>query len=266
MIFPSILLLVLFVIQLIGVPIRPKPPSEAELREDLGEEYAAFQRLRAKEIVRMLKENINATDDVKKEIIRKALEKARDHEPVHEPGTGDQFHETWRDEDDMDDDSYSPESFFYTHDINGDGYLDAHEIAAIIQHELDKTYNDSHSEMDMEYRDLEMKRMFHHTMKAGDKNRDGRLSLAEFMQASSDTDDGWTPLEDIAKDINITSDIHDPYVVEQVKHGLQEHPDDDDYERIMHQVSGMEANPGKIGIGENAHFLNRHEHGGAAHD
>ncbi len=43
----------------------------------------------------------------------------------------------------MDKDSFDPRTFFYLHDLDGNGYWDEHELNALFQKELDKVYNET---------------------------------------------------------------------------------------------------------------------------
>ncbi|KAI0215612.1 Nucleobindin-2 [Lamellibrachia satsuma] len=100
----------------------------------------------------------------------------------------------------MDKKDFDPKTFFYLHDVNGDGFLDENEVESLFQKELDKLYDPNAPEDDQMERYEEMNRMREHVMKEIDKNDDRMVSLDEFVEstkrASYEKEEGWEDLED----------------------------------------------------------------------
>ncbi|KAF4523949.1 hypothetical protein B566_EDAN013704, partial [Ephemera danica] len=74
--------------------------------------------------------------------------------------------------DHMNPDDFNPKTFFYLHDLDGNGYWDADEVKALFQKELDKMYDPNAPEDDMRERREEMERMREHVFNETDVNRD----------------------------------------------------------------------------------------------
>lgn len=66
--------------------------------------------------------------------------------------------------------------------MNGDKYLDAYELEAIFQYELDKIYDPNNPEDDMREMEEERARMREHVMQEVDLDGDGAISLEEFIK------------------------------------------------------------------------------------
>lgn len=64
--------------------------------------------------------------------------------------------------------------------------MDASEIEALFQIELDKIYNTSDPNYDPVERDEEMNRMREHVFNEIDKDKDGAVSWQEFMDATKE--------------------------------------------------------------------------------
>jgi len=122
------------------------------------------------------------------------------HEKLHEPGHKAQLEEVWEKEDGLDPDSFDPKTFFNLHDKNSDGYLDQFELDTLFLQDLDKVYNESDPNTDQKERNEEMERMREHVMKSMDHDKDGLLSLDEFMAETKnedfEKDEDWKPLTD----------------------------------------------------------------------
>lgn len=69
--------------------------------------------------------------------------------------------------------------FFFSVDINGDGYWDEEEVKALFLKELDKLYQAGVPEDDMREREEEMERMREHVFKESDNNGDRLIRLVE---------------------------------------------------------------------------------------
>merc|ERR1712142_1253422 len=123
----------------------------------------------------------NMTEEEKKKEEQKHEEKIhKKHDKVHEPGHKAQLEEVWEDVDGIDAD-FDPKTFFNLHDKNSDGYLDQFELKTLFLHDLDKVYNESDPDLDNVVRNEEMERMREHVMKQMDKDKDGVISMEEFM-------------------------------------------------------------------------------------
>merc|ERR1719427_89476 len=141
----------------------------------------------------------NMTEEEKK--IANEKEKAhhnKPHEKLHEPGHKAQAEEVWEKEDGLDPESFDPKTFFNLHDKNSDGHLDQFELETLFLQDLDKVYNESDPDTDKAERAEEMERMREHVMKNMDHDKDGLLSLEEFIAETKsedfEKDEDWKPL------------------------------------------------------------------------
>ncbi|XP_067939054.1 nucleobindin-2-like isoform X1 [Watersipora subatra] len=160
------------------------------------EEFKKYEMNKEHEYREQLKHAADqeAADQLKKEHEEK-LKRHKDHPKMHHPGNKAQLQEVWEEEDDLDPEQFDPKVFFGLHDIDGDGYLSTPEIEALFQLELDKVYNSTNPDDDMVERDEEMNRMREHVFGEIDTDRDGFVSLAEFIESTKsedfDNDDAW---------------------------------------------------------------------------
>jgi len=145
----------------------------------------------------------NMTDGerkVEEEKHKEVEDKAKKHTKVHEPGHKEQLEEVWEKEDGLDPDSFDPKTFFNLHDKNSDGYLDVFELETLFLQDLDKVYNESDPETDTKERAEEMERMREHVMKSMDHDKDGLLSVDEFMAETKtedfEKDEDWKTIAD----------------------------------------------------------------------
>lgn len=81
----------------------------------------------------------------------------------------------------LDKESYDPKTFFALHDLNGDGFWNDFELEALFNLELEKMYNETNPDDDMNEKAEEMYRMREHVMKQIDVNQDRMISLQEFL-------------------------------------------------------------------------------------
>ncbi|XP_037086650.1 nucleobindin-2-like isoform X3 [Pollicipes pollicipes] len=112
---------------------------------------------------------------------------------VHHPLSEDQLEEVWQEQDHMEKEDFDPETFFRMHDLDGNEVLDQMEVMALFKRELDKLYNGT--DYDPREREEEMNEMRESTYAEVDTDKDGFISLKEFM-ASTQHDDyradqGW---------------------------------------------------------------------------
>lgn len=132
--------------------------------------------------------------------LEEAKKKAQQHDPVHHPGSKAQLEEVWEKADHMMQ-KFNPKTFFYLHDLDGNGYWDEHEVNALFLKELDKIYAlaTNNSEVDMREREEEMERMREHVFKEADLNGDRFISYDEFMDQTRKSDwqrdDGWESID-----------------------------------------------------------------------
>ncbi|CAG2103922.1 unnamed protein product [Medioppia subpectinata] len=139
---------------------------DAKRRHDF-KEYEMEKELRYEEVL----ESVNASERHAIEERKKQMEeKRKTHARVHHPGSKQQLEEVWESKDHMPRQEFDPKVFFSMHDVNGDGFLDAQEVEAILGVEVRKMYeggNGDPNEMQEEYH-----RMREHIYKEADANRD----------------------------------------------------------------------------------------------
>ncbi|XP_043517266.1 nucleobindin-2 [Frieseomelitta varia] len=126
-------------------------------------------------------------------------EKRKKHEPIHHPGSKQQLEEVWEKQDHVDTE-FNPKTFFFLHDIDGNGAWDQVEVKTLFLKELDKLYAQGTPQDDLLKRAEEMERMREHVFNEADLNKDGLISLKEFLEQtkkpSFQQDEGWQDLDD----------------------------------------------------------------------
>ncbi|XP_015126263.1 nucleobindin-2 isoform X2 [Diachasma alloeum] len=126
-------------------------------------------------------------------------EKHKKHQPLHHPGSKQQLEEVWEKQDHMEDQDFNPVTFFYTHDVDGNGVWDQDEVEALFVKELDKMYN-GNPEDDPREREEEMERMREHMFSEADTNQDGFIDYQEFLAQTKrndfQEDPGWKSLDE----------------------------------------------------------------------
>ncbi|XP_076622787.1 nucleobindin 1 isoform X2 [Colletes latitarsis] len=127
-------------------------------------------------------------------------EKHKTHEPVHHPGSKQQLEEVWEKQDHMDTEDFNPKTFFFLHDVDGNGVWDQDEVKALFLKELDKLYAQGATNDDLLKRAEEMERMREHVFNEADLNKDGLISFEEFVEQTKkpdfQQDQGWQPLDE----------------------------------------------------------------------
>ncbi|XP_033303976.1 nucleobindin-2 [Bombus bifarius] len=127
-------------------------------------------------------------------------EKQKKHEPVHHPGSKQQLEEVWEKQDHMESEDFNPRTFFFFHDIDGNGVWDQDEVKALFLKELDKLYAQGAPEEDLLKRAEEMERMREHVFNEADLNKDGLISYEEFLEQTKkpnfQQDEGWQGLDE----------------------------------------------------------------------
>ncbi|XP_014483577.1 PREDICTED: nucleobindin-2 isoform X2 [Dinoponera quadriceps] len=126
--------------------------------------------------------------------------KHREHQPLHHPGSKQQLEEVWEKQDHMENQEFNPKTFFYLHDLDGNGFWDQDEVKALFLKELDKIYNEGAPEDDIYERREEMERMREHVFNEADLNHDGLISYQEFLEQTKkpdfQRDEGWQGLDE----------------------------------------------------------------------
>jgi len=99
------------------------------------------------------------------------IEKHKKHEPLHHPGSKQQFEQVWEEQDHLSPEDFNPKTFFHLHDLDGNGVWDANEVKALFKKELDKMYDPNAPEDDMKERAEEMERMREHVFNETDTDK-----------------------------------------------------------------------------------------------
>lgn len=172
----------------------------AEQDKKRREEFKTYEMQKEHEHREKMKQMSEEERKREEQRIKENETKHAQHEKLHEPGHKAQLEEVWEKEDGLDPDSFDPKTFFHLHDKNGDGYLDQYELETLFLGDLDKAYNETNPDTDPRERQEEMERMREHVMREMDKDKDGLLSLSEFMSETKtkdfEEDDEWKPLTD----------------------------------------------------------------------
>lgn len=119
---------------------------------------------------------------------------------LHHPGSKAQLEQVWEETDGLEAKDFNPKTFFKLHDANGDNFLDTSELESLFIKEVDKLYNEKDEDYDPREKDEEIARMREHVMSEIDKDKDGFVSLDEFLRASDgdefEKDEGWKSVEE----------------------------------------------------------------------
>lgn len=150
-----------------------------------------------------MKGNTGLKDEERKkyeEELEAMKKKHRDHKPLHHPGSKQQLEEVWEKQDHMEDQEFNPKTFFYLHDVDGNGFWDQDEVKTLFLKELDKLYSEGAPEDDIFERREEMERMREHVFNEADLNHDGLISYQEFLEQTKkpnfQQDEGWQGLDE----------------------------------------------------------------------
>ncbi|XP_078043705.1 nucleobindin 1 isoform X4 [Augochlora pura] len=146
-------------------------------------------------------EHMNEAERKKYEDELKALQdQHKKHEPVHHPGSKQQLEEVWEKQDHMEPEDFNPKTFFYMHDIDGNGVWDQDEVKALFLKELDKLYVQGTSQEELFKRVEEMERMREHVFNEVDINKDALINYEEFLEQTKNPefqkDEGWQGLDE----------------------------------------------------------------------
>lgn len=216
-----------------------KHRNAIDFKQELGPLYDSFAKLQTDLKVMYLKELAAASPEERPKIHERWKEIMRQHVPVHSPGSSEQFKRAWREDDEMEDDSFSMASLFKTHDYDSDGFLSADEIRALYYSELERAYPD-HTDAEEKTRQLMDTEMLGSILKRVDKDKDGKISFKEFVEYQPSPDDSyeWTDEDDLP-DLEHAKD--DKLIIEAVRKDLEQHPNDTASEQLMHEISGMKV-------------------------
>lgn len=148
------------------------------------------------------REQLKQLDEEKRKEEQRKFEEAqkkhKDHPKLHEPGHKAQVEEVW--EEDHEEQEFNPKTFFFEHDLNGDKQLDEEEIEALFLKELEKMYNESEPEDDINEKYEEMYRMRIKVVNEIDTDKDKFISLQEWLDFTSKDefaeDEGWKGLDE----------------------------------------------------------------------
>lgn len=155
-----------------------------------------------KELERRLHlQGLNETERKKaEEEHQKYLDKRKKHKKINIPGSNNQLLEVWIHEDSLQYQDFEPKTFFKLHDLNNDDLLDEFEIEALFENELNKLFNSTVEPFDPMEREEEMNRMRENFDLRIDKDKDGVVSLLEFITYSKSSDfnknEDWKSVED----------------------------------------------------------------------
>eukprot|EP00731_Ephydatia_muelleri_P024774 Em0016g1045a len=124
------------------------------------------------------------------------------HQRINHPAGRKQLEEVWDKQDGLTQEKFDPKTFFFLHDTNGDRYLDPLEMEALFYSEIKKVYGDDADGIEAHE---DMARMREHSLNEMDEDRDGLVSLEEFMKYTSnkvfDTNDEWKPVRDHPEEV-----------------------------------------------------------------
>lgn len=165
-------------------------------RKEEFKNYEMEKELLRRQQLEALNETARLEEEKKFEEMQK---KHDDHPKLHHPGNEEQLKEVWEESDGLSKKDFEPKTFFHLHDTNGDGFLDAGEVEALFQKELDKVYDPNAPEDDMLERYEEMNRMREHFVNEVDRDKDSMISMEEFIDNTRKeefkNDEEWQPLE-----------------------------------------------------------------------
>ncbi|XP_070163469.1 nucleobindin-2 isoform X2 [Polyergus mexicanus] len=166
-------------------------------RRQQFKEYEMEKKFEEEQKMKGMKEEERKKYEMELEVMKK---KHKDHKPLHHPGSKQQLEEVWEKQDHMEDQDFNPKTFFYLHDLDGNGFWDQDEVKSLFLKELDKLYSEGAPEDDIYERREEMERMREHVFNEADLNHDGLISYQEFLEQTKkpdfQQDEGWQGLDE----------------------------------------------------------------------
>jgi nucleobindin len=167
------------------------------------EQFKEYEMQKKFEEEQAMKGNTGMNEELKKKYedeLEAMKKKHKDHKPLHHPGSKQQLEEVWEKQDHMEDQEFNPKTFFYLHDLDGNGFWDQNEVKILFLKELDKLYTEGAPEDDIHERREEMERMREHVFNEADLNHDGLISYQEFLEQTKkpdfQQDEGWQGLDE----------------------------------------------------------------------
>ncbi|XP_071482302.1 nucleobindin-2-like isoform X2 [Diadema antillarum] len=152
---------------------------------------------------------------------REEREQLRHHSKVNHPGSKKQLEEVWEKTDHLEKGDFNPKTFFFLHDANSDGFLDAFELEALFIKEVEKIYQ-GRKNVDVQEKFEELSRMREHVVNQIDGNKDKMVSLEEFMEAAAASDfDDESEWQDLNKEDQFTEEELNAYQ-EELRRTLEE--------------------------------------------
>ncbi|XP_039257112.2 nucleobindin-2-like isoform X1 [Styela clava] len=175
--------------------------------------YEMNKALRRQEKLRQMSEEDRKKAEREYQEMRK---KHEDHPDMNHPGSKAQMEEVWQEEDGLKGQEFQPKTFFRLHDLNGDNSLDPMELEALFEKDLAKVYDSANPEDDMIEMEAERSRMRQHVMTEVDSDKNGLISLDEFMRYT-DKPEFEKPNEDSYKTVDQMIDDDDLYSKEEME-------------------------------------------------
>ncbi|KAL7673066.1 hypothetical protein ACOME3_007936 [Neoechinorhynchus agilis] len=145
---------------------------------------AAFEVYEHHKHEKFLKSIRHLKPDKQKELIeqrRSLMKQVAESTKFDPPGSKKQLNKVWQEMDNLEPEHFDPLTFFKLHDIDGNGYLDANEVTALFEKEIDNTFN-STSGIDHVERNEEANRMREEFMRFYDEDKDNLVSMDEFLR------------------------------------------------------------------------------------
>lgn len=155
-----------------------------KLDQKRKEEFKVYEMEKEHQFQERIK-TMNETEKADAIKLRDELQKKHDDHPkINEPGKKDQFKEVWEKQDHLPGNEFNPRTFFSMHDTNNDNHWDWDEVKQILVNEINKLYDTNNPEDDPNEMDEEFERMREHVYQIIDSDKDGLISLKEFVEYS----------------------------------------------------------------------------------
>ncbi|XP_018648880.1 putative nucleobindin [Schistosoma mansoni] len=176
-----------------GVVHKTLPGYEAEspnkivdkLKKLDDEQERKYQEHVAKEKSDMVQKFSKFTEEERARMLKslkELAEKHKRHPRIHQPGSQDQLKEYWEKYEGLDEQSFNSRTLFADIDLDGDGYLNIHEVEAFLQTELEKVYNPEDPDYDPWEERHDQKKMRQKFMDRFDTDGNYLVSRDEFLR------------------------------------------------------------------------------------
>ncbi|CAH8470554.1 unnamed protein product [Schistosoma margrebowiei] len=143
---------------------------QAHVAKEKSDTVRKFSKFTEEERARMLKS------------LKEQAEKHKRHPRIYQPGSQDQLREYWEKYEGLDKESFNSRTLFADIDLDGDGYLNIHEVEALLQRELEKVYNPEDPDYDPWEEKYDQSRMRQKFMERFDTDGDYFVSRDEFLR------------------------------------------------------------------------------------